>query len=344
VDVDKHGNEYWIEVKFDAQTATQKHSDPAQLDRLCATVRHADRAQPLDKGGRRSPAVAVVSPTGTDEIFRKKAAENYVHFGVHLFPAGTHLTPEEVRRRWKETGGSAGHAMQPLTPLEGDAEFLTALDDARKLKALDQMLALLGGKKAETLGNQSLLAPCVQDLVANSTTQNECMKVVARLSTVRRLPEALWHAVGGGLVLAGTSPTGALDFLASELKLAEFASVLLATIVNHPDHGFGDKLLKAYKTVIGPEEKLPAPVKYMLGAWKEGVEDRTTRTEGGFAHDRHVEGQVVGRGPCASAICFRGGSGVARSTSRRCARYGPWAGSGAFSRTSGRGSRPRRPR
>jgi hypothetical protein len=118
----------------------------------------------------------------------------------------------------------------------------------------------------------------VQDLVANSTTQNECMKIVARLSTIRRLPEALWHAVGGGLMLAGTSPTGALDFLASELKPADFASVLLATIVNHPDHGFGDKLLKAYKTVIGPEEKLPAPVKYILSAWKEAVEDRTTRT------------------------------------------------------------------
>jgi hypothetical protein len=279
VDVDKHGNEYWIEVKFDAHTATQKHSDPAQLDRLCATVRHADREKPLDKGRRRIPAVSVVSPTGTDEIFRKKAAENYVHFGVHLFLAGEHLTPEGVRRRWKETGGSAEHAMQPLTPLEGDAEFLSALDDARKLKALDGMLALLAEKKAETLGNQSLLAPYVQDLVANTTTQNECMKIVARLSTVRPLPEALWHAVGGGLVLSGTSLTSALDFLASELKPAHFASVLMATIVNLPDHVFGDKLLKAYETTIGPEEKLPAPAKYMLSAWKEGVEERAKRTE-----------------------------------------------------------------
>src|SRR4029078_6541262 len=41
VEVDTSGNEYWIEVKFDAHTATQKHSDAAQIDRLCATVRRA---------------------------------------------------------------------------------------------------------------------------------------------------------------------------------------------------------------------------------------------------------------------------------------------------------------
>lgn len=95
-----NGDEYFIEVKDNAHTARAKHSDGAQIDRLCAVVRARDRSQPL-RAGKRMAALSLASGQGFQELFVTGVGQFYVDFGIHIFVEGEHYTPDNVRELWE---------------------------------------------------------------------------------------------------------------------------------------------------------------------------------------------------------------------------------------------------
>jgi hypothetical protein len=283
VDVLPSGDEFWVEVKFDVVTATNKHSDPAQIDRLCATVRHADRISPL-KVGRRIPAVSIVSNKDVDKLlFVSTACQNYVRFGVHLFIAGVHLSPVDVRQGWDKAAPARVHGTErpvmssDLVPpgRDDDPSIASTAHKAALAKDFKGCFGVLYDERAMTIGDLSLLAGCVQSLMEAASEQRECIKFVDVLRLRRGpLPKSLLYCLGAGIALCEAPALPPLQDLAGLFARADFSVVLVGAVLNLADSVEGNELIAHFEKAVGKRPELDAAAGGALELRDEGVKER----------------------------------------------------------------------
>ena len=293
------GDELWCEVKFSALTAANKHSDVSQLDRLCATVKRADRVAPL-KTGRRIPVVSIVELDDFDDLWIRSASQYYVHYQVHLLVAGKLWTPDEVRKEWLRHAGARAKSskaptttggVDPLTASTGavlDAEpmptttststtpderegLLEELDMCISRRDLDNVVKL-SYKALDVVVPPDQLAGAVCCLLVEPTWARAGLKLLDRMASAPTKAVIAFQAVGA--TLANLGPAAADDLLrplGSLIPPKAFGHVLVGLAEAMPMADWLPALLGSMRKYFPDEGDCPAEVRSIVFGVKSGV-------------------------------------------------------------------------
>ena len=280
------GDELWCEVKFSALTAANKHRDVAQLDRLCATVKRADRVAPLSKGCR-IPVISIVELEDFDRLWIRSASQHYVNYGVHLMVGGHLWTPEQVRAAW-DRHAAARAKRRAKAPAEGGATADGPGADTRETtesgpkreeqeRILEDLALMLSRKDmaatmdlawraldARVPPEQLVGALCA--LLAHPDWQLSGLKLLDRLSR----DEQVFAILGPvGETLATLPPPRAIELLhrmTGFLTPFSFGQVLLALVkVVSPKEQWVVELLPTFRSFFREEILCPTDLRRLVG-------------------------------------------------------------------------------
>ncbi|HKF90113.1 MAG TPA: hypothetical protein VKC52_01395, partial [Acidimicrobiia bacterium] len=264
-------------------------------DRLCATVKRADRVAPL-KTGRRIPVVSIVELDDFEDLWIRSASQYYVHYQVHLLVAGKLWTPDDVRREWERHAGARAKSSKAMSTT-GSVDPLTAstspvldagpmptstMPDEREvlLEELDMCVSRrdldnvvkLSFKALDVLVPPDQLVGAVCCLLVDPTWARAGLKLLDRMASAPTKAVIAFQAVGA--TLANLGPAVADDLLrplGSLIPPKAFGHVLVGLAEAKPTADWLPALLGSMRKYFSDEGDCPAAVRSIVFDVKSGV-------------------------------------------------------------------------